>query len=432
MNILFKNIKLIDTVGYENNITVEQTVNLHIVAGIIKQISNENITVDETVEVIDSSEFVATAGFIDIHCHFREPGFTHKETLQTGANAAANAGFTEVVVMPNTEPVIDNVIIVEHILNRTKNFPVTVYPSAAITKERKGESLTPMMELAEAGVIYFTDDGSCVSNAEVMKRAFEYSAPKDFLLAQHCEEHSLTKDFAMNESHISMKLGLKGYPRIAEEIIIDRDIRLSEYLGNRRYHIQHLSTSGAVDLVRAAKSRGLRVSCEVAPHHLWFDEEKINSYNPDFKMNPPLRTVNDISALIAGLRDGTIDCIASDHAPHSDEENEVEFENAPNGVIGLETQLGAILTLLYHKHKFELKEIINLFTVNPRKILGLKQVKIKEGEKANLTIFAPNEKWTVDKNKFLSKARNTPFDKMEFIGKPKYILNNNQIFKSEL
>jgi len=427
MNILFENIKLIDTVA-----NVEQTVNLHIVDGIIKQISNDNMTVDKTTEIINSEELVATAGFIDIHCHFREPGFTHKETLQTGAMSAANAGFTEVVVMPNTEPVIDNVIIVEHITNKSKDFPVKIYPAASITKERKGESLSPMMELAEAGAIYFTDDGSCVSSAEIMKRAFEYSAPKDFLLAQHCEEHSLTKDFAMNESKISMKLGLKGYPRIAEEIIIDRDIRLAEYLGNRRYHIQHLSTTGAVDLVRTAKSKGLRVSCEVTPHHLWFTEEDLNSYDANYKMNPPLRTADDIVALIAGLRDKTIDCIASDHAPHSAEECEVEFENAPNGVIGLETQLGAILTLLYHKHKFELKDIINLFTVNPRRVIGLSQVKIKEGEKANLTVFAPNEKWTVDKNKFLSKGRNTPFDRMEFIGKPKYIINNNQFVKSEL
>ena len=432
MNILFKNIRLI-----EPNANIVQIVDLHIVDGIIKQISENNttennITVAQNTEIINGQELVATAGFIDIHCHFREPGQTHKETLQTGAMSAANAGWTEIVCMPNTEPTIDNVITVEYIKNKTKNFPVKIYPAASITKERKGESLSPMLELNEAGAVYFTDDGCCVCSAEMMKRAFEYSAPKDFLLAQHCEEHTLTKDFAMNESPISMKLGLKGYPRVAEEIIIARDIKLAEYLGNRRYHIQHLSTVGAVEAVRTAKSKGLRVSCEVTPHHLWFSENELKNYDANYKMNPPLRTVEDIAALIAGLRDGTIDCIASDHAPHSAEECEVEFENAPNGVIGLETQLGTILTLLYHKHKFELLDIIKLFTVNPRKIIGLPQVEIKENEKANLTIFAPNEKWTVDKNKFLSKGRNTPFDKMDFIGKPKYIINNNQFVKSEL
>ena len=426
-DILFKNIKLIEPVA---NIT--QFVNLHIVDGIIKQISDNDITVAQSTEIIDGKELVVTAGFIDIHSHFREPGFTHKETLQTGAMSAANGGFTEVVCMPNTEPTIDSVIVVEYIKNKTKKFPVTIYPAASITKERKGEFLSPMLELNEAGVICFTDDGNCVSSAEVMKRAFEYSAPKDLLLAQHCEEHSLTKDFAMNESNISMKLGLKGYPRVAEDIIIHRDIKLAEYLGNRRYHIQHLSTMGAVEAVKMAKSKGLRVSCEVTPHHLWFSEDKLNTYDANYKMNPPLRTDNDIAALIDGLRDKTIDCIASDHAPHSDAECEVEFENAPNGVIGLETQLGAILTLLHHKNKFELQEIINLFTVNPRKIFNLQQIKIKEDEKANLTIFAPNEKWIVNKNKFLSKGRNTPFEGMELTGKPKFIINNNQIVKSEL
>ncbi|MPN01531.1 Dihydroorotase [bioreactor metagenome] len=289
-----------------------------------------------------------------------------------------------------------------------------------------------MLGLADSGAVYFTDDGACVSSAEVMKRAFEYVGYKDYLIAQHCEEHSLTTDFAMNEGEISMQLGLKGYPRVAEEIIIDRDIKLAKYLGNRRYHIQHLSTSGAVEIVRAAKSNGNRVSCEVTPHHLWFTDEKLIGYDSNFKMNPPLRNSSDISALIQGLRDKTIDCIASDHAPHSLEECEAEFEKIPNGVIGLETQLGAILTLLYHTHKFSLNDIISLFTLNPRKILGLPQVLIQVGEPANLTIFAPDKEWTVDKEKFLSKGRNTPFDKIEFKGKPEYIINNYQKIKSNL
>ena len=427
MNILFKGIRLIDPVTSFDEIT-----NLHIVNGIIRQISTNDITVTDKTEVIDSRKFVAAPGFIDIHCHFREPGFTHKETLQTGAMAAANGGFTEVVCMPNTNPTIDNLIIVEYIKNKSKDLPVTIYPAASITKERKGESLSPMLELDEAGAIYFTDDGSCVSSAEVMRRAFEYAAPKDLLLAQHCEEHLLTKDFAMNEGYISMKLGLKGYPRIAEEIIINRDIKLAEYLGNRRYHIQHISTSGAVKTIRNAKVTGARVSCEVTPHHLWFSDDNLKTFDTNYKMNPPLRTDSDIAALLYGLRDKTIDCIVSDHAPHSVEECEVEFENAPTGIVGLETQIGAILTLLHYKQRFELKEIINLFAINPRTIIGLPQVEIKEGAKANLTIFSPSERWTVDKDKFLSKGRNTPFAGIKFIGKPKFIINNNQFIKSEL
>jgi dihydroorotase len=334
--------------------------------------------------------------------------------------------------MPNTNPTIDDVTIVEYIKSKSQNFPVKIHISAAITKNRKGEFLTPMLELAEAGVVYFTDDGSCVSSAEVMKRAFEYAAPKDFLLAQHCEEHTLTQNFSMNESKLSTKLGLKGYPRVAEEIIINRDIKLSNYLGNRRYHIQHLSTKEALNEVRVSKLNGLRVSCEITPHHLMLTEDNISSYDTNYKMNPPLRTQEDIEALIEGLKDGTIDCIASDHAPHSQEECEVEFENAPNGIIGLETQLGIVLTLLYHKHKFNLRDIISLFSVNPRKIIGLEQIKIKVGERANLTIFSPDKEWIVDKNKFKSKGRNTPFDKMKLIGKPEYIINNNQLIKSYL
>ena len=427
MNILFKSIKLIEPVD-----DIDKVVNLHIVDGVIKQISEDDVTVAKGAHIIDGTGLVAAPGFIDIHCHFREPGFTHKETLETGAMAAANGGFTEVVCMPNTEPTIDNLIIVEYIKNKSKDLPVTIHPAASITKERKGESLSPMLELDEAGVVYFTDDGCCVSSAEMMRIAFEYAASKDLLLAQHCEEHLLTKDFAMNESNISMKLGLKGYPRIAEEIIISRDIKLAEYLGNRRYHIQHLSTSGAVDAIRVAKVRGLRISCEVTPHHLWFSEDNLRTFDTNYKMNPPLRTDSDIAALLYGLRDRTIDCIVSDHAPHSAEECEVEFEKAPNGIVGLETMLGAVLTLLHYKQRFELKKIITLLAVNPRKIIGLPQVEIKEGVKANLTIFAPDEKWRVDKNKFLSKGRNTPFAGIRFIGKPKFIINNNQFIKSEL
>ncbi len=427
MNILFKNIRIIEPI---QNIDIRT--NLHIIDGIIHSLSETMPEENANITIIDGKDLVVAPGFVDMHVHFRDPGFTSKETIATGIASAANGGFTEVVCMPNTSPAIDSVPIINYINEKAKNSPVEVRIAASITKERAGSHLAPLLALNQAGAIYFTDDGACVSSAEVMKRAFDFSAPDDLLLAQHCEEHSLTTDFSVNESELSMRLGLKGYPRIAEEIIIQRDIKLAEYAGNRRYHIQHISTAGAVDLVRNAKKSGLRVSAEVAPHHIYFTDEKIANYDANFKMNPPLRKQEDIDAIIAGIKDNTIDCIASDHAPHSLYDCDVEFENAPNGIIGLETTIGVIFTKLYHQEKISLNKIIELLSTNPRKIMKLEQIKIAEGKPANLTIFAPDEEWTVNQNKFKSKAINSPFIGEKFIGKPKYIVNNNQFINSEL
>jgi dihydroorotase len=432
MNICFQNIHIISSSD-----NIDGIFNLHIVDGVVANISQEQIAVDASTEIIDATGMLASPGFIDIHVHLREPGYTYKETLKTGTNAAANGGFTEIVCMPNTNPTIDNTMVVENIINKTKYELTKVHISAAITQERKGELLTNMHSLKQAGALYFTDDGSCVPSADVMKKVFKYIVDKDYLIAQHCEEHCLTKNFSMNESDISMKLGLIGYPTVAEDIIVDRDIKLLEYYRNKdkgtcKYHVQHISTSGAVDIVRAAKSRKARVSCEVTPHHLWFDDSHLLNYNANYKMNPPLRKQSDISKLIDGLKDGTIDCIASDHAPHSSSECEVEFERVPNGIIGLETSLGAVLTLLHHKHNFSLNEIINLMSVNPRRVAGLEPIHIKVGKKVNITIFSPNKEWVVDKNKFRSMGRNTPFYKMNFKGKPEYTFNNNQMWKCDL
>jgi len=432
MNICFNNIRIINP--SEN---IDGIFNLHIVDGTIADLSQTKITLGADTEIIDATEMVAAPGLIDIHTHLREPGYPHKETLKTGTTAAANGGFSEIVCMPNTNPAIDNTIIVENIINKTKDYLTTTHIAATITKERNGKLITNMHSLKEAGVLYFTDDGSCVSDVEVMKNALLYVADKNYLLAQHCEEHSLTKNFAMNESDVSMKLGLIGYPAVAEEIIIDRDIKLCEYYKNKnnqtcKYHIQHISTAGAVNIVKKAKEKNLRITCEVTPHHLWFDDTNIINYDANYKMNPPLRKQNDIKELIAALKDKTIDCIASDHAPHSSEECEVEFENAPNGVIGLETSLGAILTLLHHKHNFNLNEIIDLMAINPRKIVGLDNIRIGINEKANITIFSPNKEWIVDKNKFKTKGRNTPFNQIKFKGKPEYTFNNKQMWQCEL
>jgi dihydroorotase len=289
-----------------------------------------------------------------------------------------------------------------------------------------------MLELDDEGVVMFTDDGASVQSSDVMRRVFDYAATRDLLISQHCEDHTLTAGFAMNEGALSDKLGLKGYPYVAEEMIVARDIMLSEYCGKRRYHVQHVSTNGAVRIVKDAKSRGLRVSCEVAPHHFSIDDRVLDSFDTNYKMNPPLRRQRDIDAIIEGLIDGTIDCIATDHAPHALHEKDVEFESAPHGIIGLETSLAVSLTFLVHKNYLSLSQLIEKMSVNPRRILQLPEIRIEKGAKANLTIFSPDEEWEVDTLKFKSMARNCPYHGMKLNGKPKYSINNNQIIKCVL
>lgn len=427
MNILFKNIRVINP---EQNL--DKKVNLYIKEGIIQHCDESDCTVDTNTEVIDGSELVAAPGFCDIHVHLREPGFEYKETIKTGTDAAANGGFTTVVCMPNTEPAIDDITVVEYIKNKSKDLLVDVLIAGAISQNREGKLISPMLELDEAGVVMFTDDGSCVHSAEMLRRAFDYAGTKDLLIAEHCEEHSLTKNFAMDECELSIKLGLKGYPRVAEEMIVARDILLAEYCGNRRLHLQHLSTKGSIDLVRNAKKRGIRVSCEITPHHIMLNRDLLESYDTNLKINPPLRSNEDIIALIEGIKDGTIDCIATDHAPHALHEKEVEFEKAPNGIVGLETAVGIILSNLYHIYDISLYKIIELMSNNPRKLLKLNSINIKPFEKANLTIFAPNEEWIVNKNNFMSQSKNTPFDGIKLKGRPKYTINNNKIWTSKL
>lgn len=427
MNILIKNIR---TVNPSQNL--DEKLNILIEDGIITQISPNNIPANSNYKEIDGSNLICSPGLFDMHVHLREPGYEYKEDLNSGLTAAANGGFTGVVCMPNTDPAIDDYTVVEFIKNRSKDYLTELYVSAAITKKREGKSITEMLELTDSGVVMFTDDGDPVRRADVMRLAFEYGVPRDLLMAQHCEECTLTTNYAMNESVLSYKLGLKGYPSVAEDIILSRDIMLAEYLGNRRYHAQHISTKGAVELIRIAKNKGNRVTCEVTPHHFILNEENLISYNTNYKMNPPLRRDDDIDAVLQGLKDGTIDCIATDHAPHALHEKHVELENAPNGIIGLETSLGLSLTYLVHKNIISLNQLINLMSVNPRNILKLPTIEFKVGEKANMTIFDMNEEWTVDKDLFKSKSKNTPFNKFNLKGKPKFTINKNQIFECKL
>ncbi|MGB9702753.1 MAG: dihydroorotase [Candidatus Kapaibacteriota bacterium] len=427
MNILFKNVRIINPAQ-----NLDMIANLWIKDGIIKKISQESIKVESDTQIINEPGLVVSPGLFDMHVHFRDPGYEQKEDLYSGTEAAANGGFTGVVVMPNTNPTISDKTVVEYIKSRTKNSLVDVFISGSITKNLEGKHISNMLEMYEAGVVLFTDDGKCVTNTEVMRRAFDYATPKDLLISQHCEDTSITDNFDMNESEYSVKLGLKGYPSVAEEIILYRDIALSEYCGNRRYHAQHLSTEKSVEIVRDAKRKGLRVSCEVTPHHFILTEENLNTYNTNFKMNPPLRRNSDIIAIKKGLKDGTIDVIATDHAPHLNLEKDVEFDKAPNGIIGLETSLALSITHLVKDKWLTLNELIEKMSINPRKLLNIKPVMIEENQVANLTIFNPDEEWIVDKSQFKSKSRNTPFDKFKLFGKVKFVVNNHQIYQSTL
>jgi dihydroorotase len=427
MDILFERIRIVspldqlDTIGY-----------LWVQEGNIAYMSTEPpAEIPSTTRRIPADGWMAAPGFVDMHVHLREPGQTHKETIATGTAAAANGGFTDVVCMPNTDPAIDSLAVVEYIQSRADRI-VAVHVCAAISVGRKGELLTPMQQLHAAGVVMFSDDGSCVRSAELMRRAFEYAAPMDALLSQHCEEHTMTEGFDINDGVVAARLGLRGYPAVAEDIIVARDILLAEYCGNRRYHVSHLSTRGAVRLVRLAKSWGLRVSAEVTPHHFTLTEDAADGFNTNAKMNPPLRTRADIDAIIEGLADGTIDAIATDHAPHAPSEKAQLFSDAPNGIIGLETAVGLTLSELYHKRKFPLARIVELMSVAPRRILHLPQPRIAVGEPAVLTVVALDQEWVVEPERFRSKSRNTPFGGWLLRGKPRFTINRGMVWESEL
>lgn len=427
MNHYFENIRIV-----EPETKIDDVFNLWTKDGAIKFLSKNDAKLDNETKVINGKNLVAAPGFFDMHVHLREPGFEYKENIETGCAAAANGGFTGMVCMPNTMPVIDNLPAVEFIKNRAKNQLTDVFISASITQNLESEVLSPMLELSENGVVMFTDDGKCVVDTDMMRRAFLYAKTKSLLIAQHCEDHSLTGKFAINESELSEKLGLKGYPTVAEEIMISRDLALADYCGNARYHALHVSAKGSVRLIRDAKKRGVNITCEAAPHHFSLTEEYLETYDTNFKMNPPLRKKEDVEAIIEGLQDGTIDCIASDHAPHALHEKEVEFEIAPNGVIGLETSIGVGVTYLVKTNKLTLGELICKMSTAPRKILNLPAIKIAEGEPANLTIFAPDEEWVVNKDNFRSRSSNTPYNGMKLFGKPKYAINKNKIVESLL
>jgi dihydroorotase len=383
-------------------------------------------------DVVDARGHVVCPGLLDLHVHLREPGQEDKETIATGCQAAMAGGFTAVCSMPNTDPPADNRSVIEFIRERAAGRLVTVYPIAAITKGRQGEEISEMADLVEAGAVAFSDDGSSVKNTAVLRRALEYSSMFDVPVIEHCEDPYLDEGGVMNEGFVATELGLPGMPRIAEEIIVQRDLSVLGYVGGR-LHIAHVSTRGSVELIRRAKEKGLAVTAEVTPHHLALTDEEMRRFDSNFKMNPPLRTAEDVQALIEGLRDGTIDAIASDHAPHCvHEKDELELEYAPFGVIGLETTLGVVLRVLVQEHSFPLAEVLDKLSYQPARIIRKEEtLTIREGAQANLTVFAPEERWRVDANRFFSKGRNTPFRDWELPGRVRAVFNNGLWWRRE-
>lgn len=427
MQYFFENILVIDPyrgIHEHRNILIEQ--------GMILHSSTEHIEIPQNTIHIEASHLIAAPGFVDMHVHLREPGQEYKETIESGALAAANGGFTDIVCMPNTLPALDSKINLEYVKNRAKDNIVNVHVCAATTIGREGKQLSPMIDLIDAGAIMFSDDGSCIENAEMMRRAFDYAAPFDALLTQHCEEHSLTKNFVIHEGTVSADLGLKGYPTVAEEIIVSRDIQLAAYCGNRRYHVSHLSTEGSVQLVREAKAKGQRISCEVTPHHFILTDKAVLEYGTHAKMNPPLREQSDIDAILTGLQDGTIDAIATDHAPHAIHEKNCELAIAANGITGIETCIGLAFQFLVNSNLISLDRFVYLLSTGPRNILQIQHPNLEKGESACITIFDKNAEWTVNTKNMKSKSVNTPFDNWKLLGKPAFIFNNNQVYKSEL
>lgn len=366
---------------------------------------------------IDARGLVACPGLVDIHVHFREPGQTHKETIATGSHCAAAGGFTTVVCMPNTSPPADNAGTIQFIKDAVERGAVVrVLPTGCITAGMKGQTLAPIGSLKRAGVVAITDDGDCVQSNELMRRACEYAKMFDLPIMDHCQDASMTQGAVMNEGAVSTRLGLRGWPNAAEDLIVARNVILSEYTG-AHIHLQHISSAFSVDVIRRAKSRGARITAEATPHHLALTEAALGTYDTNFKMNPPLRTEADRKALIEGLRDGTLDCVCTDHAPHTDYEKDKEFDFAPNGILGLETSLAVTLDVLVQQNKFKLPRVIDLMTRQPARILGLPAGTLSPGAHADVCLFDPEEKWRYDAKAGFSKSSNSPWHGQTLTGR---------------
>lgn len=404
--ILIKNIRAVDT---EKDIITDILIENGKISGISEKIdTNADRTIDGTGLVLMPSLF-------DMHVHFRDPGLTYKEDIITGCNSALAGGVTGVLAMPNTKPPCDNPETIRYIIEKSRDTGVEVYPVGCITNGMSGDGLCDYESLKNAGCICISDDGRPVENAEMMRQALEKSNENGLLVASHCEDLSIINGGIMNNGETSRKLGVKGIDRSSEDYITAREIILASSV-NARIHICHVSTEGSSAIIRFAKSRGIKVTCETAPHYFMLTDKLLEKRDADYRMNPPLRTPEDVRAIIDAIKDGTIDCIITDHAPHAPEEK-ADFEKAPNGVVGLETSLSATLTALYHTGEISLNKVVELMCVNPRKILGLEIPEISVGKTADLIITDINRKWTVQPEKLHSKSKNTVFKGMELTGK---------------
>ena len=375
----------------------------------------------------DAKGNIVTPGLIDIHVHLREPGMEEEETIETGATAAVAGGFSSICCMPNTTPTLDSEALMHFIGRESKKANKSeVFPVGAITADRKGEEIAEMDSMVRGGAVAFSDDGCAVSSTNVLKQAMLYAKMLGKTIMEHCEEPTLTAGGVMNEGYVATSLGLHGIPSESEEIIVARDILLAKLTGVS-LHLQHISTKGAIKIIRLAKSEGVRVTAEVCPHHLTLTEEELRSFDPVFKVAPPLRTQEDVDACIEALVDGTIDCIASDHAPHLREEKEVELANAPCGIIGLETTVGVLLTDLVKTGRLSLYRMIEALTIKPAEIIGVERGSLSNGSVGNVTILDLNREWQVDSNCFKSKSSNCPWNGKDITGRAICTIVNGEI-----
>lgn len=395
----------------------DEVADLAIVDGKIANVSQLS-TINSQPDEIDGRNLIVCPGLIDMHVHLREPGFGHKETIESGARAAAAGGFTSVVCMPNTSPAADNPATIAWIRTRAAEVAcVNVLPTGAISKNIAGEELAPIGSLGRAGVVAITDDGHCIQNHELMRRAVEYARMVGLPVLDHCQDYNLVGNGVVNEGHWSVLLGLPGWPSMGEEAIVMRNILLSETC-DHPVHCQHVSAAGSVRLIREARKRGVKISGEVCPHHIALTDEAIQNFDTNYKMNPPLRSQGDVEAILEGIADGTLSVLCSDHAPHADFEKEVEFDQAPFGIVGLETELGIFIDQLVHKHrKIDIARLIGMYTIEPAKLLKLDAGTLSAGARADVTLIDPDLEWTVRIDQFQSSSRNSPFDGWKLKGR---------------